>query len=170
MPIVKRKTPEERVDITLGPNWRAIVAAPLVKAISQPQYHNGIDVSPLALLDTVERFNDARWITNVGLNQKVFAYVCGIVARRAGVEGLIDDDLVSAIGKHLYAMSTQDKIDKFEGIDFAFRQCMLWDVPAFLDQYKKPGSYVLPELRPKVRVKPKPKKLKLKKLKKHKNK
>lgn len=161
MPIVKRKTPEERVDSTLGPNWRAIVSSPLVKALCQPQYHNGIDVSPLSILEVVEKFNDARWITNVHLNYKVFAYVCGIVARRAGVEGLMDDDLVTAIGRHLYAGTTQDKVDKFENIDFAFRQCILWDVPAFLEQYKKPGSYVLPSLTPKrTRIKPKPKKLK----------
>lgn len=166
MPIVKRLSPEERVDSTLGPHWKAIVASPLVKSICQPNYFSGIDPSPLSVLAIVEAFNDARWITKEGLNEKVFMYACGIVAQRAGVEGMFPENLTTAIGRHLVTAAAEDKINKSDGIDFGFRQCILWDIPAFLEAYRRPGSYVLPALAaPKRRKIKKPKRIKRRRIK-----
>lgn len=141
MAIKKRLTPEARFDSSI-PHWRSILSVPMIKSMTRGIYP--IDTSPANLNQIIQSFGDARWITAVPMDHKIFMYACGLVARRAGVVGFLSEDKYTQLGRHLAALSTLDKIDKSDGVNFAFRQCFLWDIPAFRERYPTDGSFQFP--------------------------
>ncbi len=154
MPIAKRLTPAERLESRMGEAWQRILLVPFIRSMSRGIEH--VDTSPEGIAAMVAQFHDARWISKTSNNVKIFMYACGLVARRADVSGFLSEEQMTQLAKHMNALSTIDKIDAMENVGFAFRQVFIWDLKAFRDNYRTPGSFKLPELpKPVKKLRPK---------------
>lgn len=164
MAIIKRRSPEQKFTDRMGDTYKQILATPLVKPMVNPAYNWCLPSDPASLVQMLSKFYDKNWMTKATWNEKVFLYAAGMVARRAGVPGLLPDDHMTMLARHMNALTTLDKIDKNEvPVGLYMRMALIWDIPAFMDKYKGAGSYKLPSLTPP----PAPKK-KFVKLEKHK--
>ena len=150
MPIVKRKTPEERIISIVGPNWRNALQHPAIAAMSHSgmsydRYDTSIENISHAL-NMVSGWQGAKW------QDKVFVLgLSNLLWRTYGAE-LITDTTYNRLYKHLIEHSS----DVQNNCHVVYHQFLIWDMPK-LNVFKK-GMLRFPP-RPKVAViiKPKPK-------------
>lgn len=148
MPIVKRLTPEERLQQRTKGSLRRVLAYPLLAGLCNPKHMSSVDATPEGLAKLIASFGERDWITRIGWNEKIFAYIYGMVARRADVPGLLDEDRMTQLARHMNAQTTIDKIDEGNGVGLGFRLALIFDMPELLRRYKGPGSLQLPDPQP----------------------
>lgn len=155
MAIVKRLTPKQKFIAKHGDTWQRILSAPLVAAMCNPYYHFHVPADLTSLVELVSKFYDKNWMTKVSWNEKIFLYAAGMVARRAGVPGLLPDEHMAMLARHMNAASTIHKVDKNEvPVYLGQRMALIWGIPEFLNRYKTAGSYTLPPATPPRKPKP----------------
>lgn len=146
MAIKKRLTPADRLQAKTEGTFNKMCLVPILKGLVNTSFISYVNPSPENIANVVSKFFDKSWMTSVPWTEKIFVYIYGMVARRANVPGLIDDDRMTQLARHMNAQTTIDKIDSGEAnCGLAFRQVFIWDLPAFLERYKAPGSLTLPE-------------------------
>lgn len=149
MAIVKRLSPEEKLAKRTDGSWKPMLAVPIIKQLVRPEHFNHVDTSPESISKIIAGFYERDWITKVPWNEKIFFYIYGMVARRADVPGLLDEERMGMLARHMNAQTSIDKIDQNEvAVGLAFRMALIFDLPTLLQRYNKPGSFTLPDLSP----------------------
>lgn len=159
MAIVKRLDPSDRFEQNFGAVWSRVRRFPMIAAMCNPASVNPIAVDPVSFTKLLDSFKSSRWISEVPMDAKVFAYALELVCHRAGLPGFLPEEFVPQLKKHMSTLTVSDKIDAMDGVNFAFRQCFLWDIPDFLARYPRPGTLHLPDpAKPAsgAKIKPKP--------------
>ena len=159
MPIVKRKTPEERFASVAGSNWRDALSHPYIAALchsgmSYDRYDNSTPNIARAL-NMVSGWQGAVW------QDKVFILILANLLWRSSGAELLTDASYNRLYKHLIE---HDK-DVAANCHLAYRQVLIWDMPR-LNVFRKgylrfpPKPKVSGGVKPKPKPKPKPKVLK----------
>lgn len=159
MAFVKRSTPTDRLVGLIGPNWQVVLDHPLVARL----IHSGV-TAPLPRPDAgqfmqwVNMFDQTRWIATVPLDIKIFMYVVCLLLNKAGRPLPLSRNLFEQLHRHLMAASTLEKIDAMDGVSFAARQLMLWDIGVDCKHFHE--RYAVVTLNTTFKPKPKPVKAK----------
>lgn len=167
MAIIKRRSPVERFQDTHGETWDRVKNFPMIRHLVRvaepttylipgkpsqvklrytvhPDQDNRIDTSTENFVKMIDGFAHARWISEVRLDVKIFFYALELVCHRADIPGFLPEEFVPQLRKHMSTLAIEERVAKFDGIHLAFHQCFMWDIPAFLQRYPKPGSLRLP--------------------------
>lgn len=122
MPIIKRKTPSERLSLMIGPNWQEILRHPAIASLTNLRMsYDRYDASSLNIsraINEVSAWRGASW------QDKVFVLTFASLAWRAFGAEVLTDANYNRLYKHLH----DNELDIANSCHLVYHQTLLWDL------------------------------------------